>query len=201
MKLARLSRRFRTSPMRLGAHPGALLQIRMCAEAALPMETGGILIGYRTVRAIVVTEIAEVPDPNATARTYNRDQRVAQQLLDERLACEPQSSALGYVGEWHSHLCDLTASPTDGSTLRRNALADGDSIALIVTRRTTQGWDESGYSEQQALAAMEADRVGEAASGANRGLRRGECRKCEARHDRPSGAIRVKKANFGVLDL
>lgn len=145
MKLARLSRRFRTSPMRLGAHPGALLQIRMCAEAALPMETGGILIGYRTVRAIVVTEIAEVPDPNATARTYNRDQRVAQQLLDERLACEPQSSALGYVGEWHSHLCDLTASPTDGSTLRRNALADGDSIALIVTRRTTQGWDESGY--------------------------------------------------------
>ena len=143
--LARLSRRFRPSPMRLGAHQGALFQIRTCAEAGLPKETGGILIGYRTDRAIVVTEIAEVPDPNATASTYNRDQRVAQQLLDERLACDPQTSALGYVGEWHSHPCDLTASPTDRSTLRRNALADGDSIALIVTRRTTQGWDEFGY--------------------------------------------------------
>ena len=55
--------------------------------------------------------------------------------------------------------------------------------------------------EQQALAAMESDPVGEAASGANRDFRCGECRKDKARQYRPSESIRVKKVIFGVVDL
>ena len=145
MKLRGLSSRFRSSPTRLVAHPSVVQQIRTSAERSLPRETGGILIGYRNETAIAVTAAIEVPDPNATANQYNRGQPVAQRLLDERLACERTTSALGYVGEWHSHSCDVPASPTDRRTLRRNALADGDSIALIVTRCTPGGWAEAGY--------------------------------------------------------
>jgi len=140
-----LHSRFRSSPTQLVARPSVVQQIRESAEESLPRETGGILIGFRNETGITVTAAIEVTDPNATANQYNRSQPVAQRLLDERLACEQATSALGYVGEWHSHACDVPASPEDRRTLRRNALADGDTIALIVTRRTPEGWAEAGY--------------------------------------------------------
>ena len=145
MILRGLSSRFHSRPTRLVAHPSVVQRIRTSAEMSLPRETGGILIGYRNETAIAVTTAIEVPDPNATANQYNRSRPVAQRLLDERLACERTTSALGYVGEWHSHSYDVPASPRDRRTLRRNGLADGDSIALIVTRCTPEGWAEAGY--------------------------------------------------------
>ena len=145
MILRGLSSRLRPSPTRLVAHPSVVQQIRTSAEGSFPRETGGILIGYRKETAIAVTTAIEVPDPDATANQYNRCPPVAQRLLDERLAYERTTSAIGYIGEWHSHSCDVPASTRDRRTLCRNALADGDSIALIVTRFTPEGWAEAGY--------------------------------------------------------
>ena len=115
------------------------------AEQSLPVETGGILIGYRTHTSIVVADALEVPDLQSTSMSYRRDQGLAQRLLEDRLSDEPASSYLGFVGDWHSHTGDAGASTVDLTTLRENAFSDGDSLALIVVMQLPTGWKETGY--------------------------------------------------------
>lgn len=115
------------------------------AEQSLPVETGGILVGYRTHNSIVVSDALEVADAHSTSIAYRRDQELAQRSLDDRLRDEPASSYLGFVGDWHSHTGDADASTVDLTTLRENTLSDGDSLALIVVMRLPERWKETGY--------------------------------------------------------
>lgn len=99
-------------------------------QAALPKETGGILLGFRTADKVVVTRVVVVNDPRSTRTRYLRRRRRAQQQLTEALADAP--AVVGYVGEWHTHPENQSPSGMDlravGETAR---LADG-AIALLV---------------------------------------------------------------------
>ena len=121
-----------------------------CAERSAPREGGGILLGCRTGAEIVAVDTIEVEDPTASTNRYHRDTQSAQRLLDGRLASEPATSLLGFVGDWHSHPSDTGASTIDLATLRKNAMSDGDSLALIVVRRRTASWTQTGYVANRA---------------------------------------------------
>jgi proteasome lid subunit RPN8/RPN11 len=114
----------------------------MCASAsaALPKETGGVLLGFRTDRGVHITGALEVPDGRATRFSYRRSHRKAAKQLAAFLALEPADCPVGYVGEWHSHTAPLPPSPVDIVALGSTALESGDDIVLVVMRRIDDEW-------------------------------------------------------------
>lgn len=114
----------------------------MCthATAALPKETGGILLGYRTDQGVQATVALHVPDRRAGAATYRRSYRLAARALADALAAEPPDSPVGYVGEWHSHPAPAGPSPIDLSVIADIAGASDDGVLLVVLSRDNAEW-------------------------------------------------------------
>ena len=116
------------------------------AAAAWPVETGGILLGYRTESEVVVLQAMEVTDSHAHRFGYVRRRRPAQQILDAYLAAQPPSSDVGWVGDFHSHPADRRASCTDLRSLRRSARNDAAPVCMLVlVRRRDDDWRVDGY--------------------------------------------------------
>lgn len=114
----------------------------MCeaATVALPKETGGILIGYRTADGVFVTGAIEVRDRRATRTSYRRSHRQATKRLAEALELEAPDSPVGYVGEWHSHPAPQPPSGQDLTALAETALVATDDIVLVVLSRERDEW-------------------------------------------------------------
>lgn len=102
------------------------------ASAALPKETGGILLGWRELDAVVVTRLVEVVDPDAGSATYTRNRAAAETALQRALATVPSRDLVGYVGEWHVHPAVQGPSWQDRRELRAVARASPHAVALIV---------------------------------------------------------------------
>lgn len=105
--------------------------IREAAEA-LPVETGGILLGYRSDNGIVVTDLLVVPSPSATRHRYTRDDVEANVLLKDWFVRHPDEPLIGYVGEWHSHTGIGPASGLDLTSARATAKGAKGPIALVI---------------------------------------------------------------------
>lgn len=114
--------------------------MRDAATAALPNETGGILLGYRSVDGVRVAGAIEVPDPRATPTSYRRRHRTAAKLLSAALGRQAPRSPVGYVGEWHSHPAPQPPSTEDISAIAATAAAASDDIVLVVLCHTGRGW-------------------------------------------------------------
>lgn len=99
-------------------------------HAALPVETGGVLLGFRTPGLIVVTRTLIVADPRGGRRSYLRHRCRAQGLLAERRGCLP--GVVGYVGEWHTHPADQGPSRTDLYAVGGIARLSVGPVALVV---------------------------------------------------------------------
>ncbi len=123
----------------------ALANPRTLADAALPNETGGILLGHRRGQEVIVERFLEVPDEDATPTSYRRRHVEAQAALDALLAAEPPGSALGYVGEWHSHPGRAGASRRDVKQLRESADQTGAPVALMVLLADGRSWEPSAW--------------------------------------------------------
>jgi Prokaryotic homologs of the JAB domain len=100
------------------------------AQLALPLETGGILLGFRTPRRIVVTRALVVNDSDGGRTTYLRSHRQAEHILAAALI--DASDIVGYVGEWHSHASPQPPSPTDVTALLGVARGTSGPVALLV---------------------------------------------------------------------
>lgn len=108
----------------------------IASEAAkrLPLETGGILLGYREADNLVITHALVVDGGGATKDRYVRDDVRANERLAGFLSDRAEDDPIGYVGEWHSH-----PAPSGPSTIDRNAMraaakaADGPVALLIFT--------------------------------------------------------------------
>jgi proteasome lid subunit RPN8/RPN11 len=112
-------------------NPAALrLGARHVREAA-PVETGGILLGWREGMRIVVDTFLEVPDCSSSSHSYERRHHLASRELEARLA-DGEETFVGYVGEWHSHPSRSPASARDLSSLRAIAGQLQQPVALIV---------------------------------------------------------------------
>lgn len=117
--------------------PTAVEYLRRCAQASHPIETGGVLLGYRRAGAVLVVSAEEIRDPKSTRHSYVTDERAIQEVLDR---LDP-ADGIGYVGPWHAHPRDLGHSFQDRCSLRRIAKLYEHPIASIVLRRTADGYD------------------------------------------------------------
>lgn len=128
------------SQYRMTVLPLARDAIAVAAAAALPRETGGVLIGWRgggSYQGCTIARAVEVPDAYSDKCSYQREHaaadRAMRQVLD-RLS-DPE---LGYVGEWHSHPQHQPPSRQDRASIRGAGRLAGDSVALIVPSLLTR---------------------------------------------------------------
>ncbi|MDY0947067.1 SAVED domain-containing protein [Frigoribacterium sp. CFBP9039] len=98
----------------------------------LPLETGGILLGYHDADKVVVTHAIVVESDVATRDRYVRDDVRANKLLAEFLSDRAEDDPIGYVGEWHSHPTPSGPSTIDRNAMRAAAKAAGRPVALLV---------------------------------------------------------------------
>lgn len=108
----------------------ALDTVLDAGQQALPLEAGGIILGFRTPGTIVITRALVVPDPNGSHRSYLRHRRRAQSLM--AIASADAPVVVGYVGEWHTHPADAPPSQTDRRALGAIARLAGGPVALLV---------------------------------------------------------------------
>ena len=107
------------------------------ASAALPLETGGVLLGFRDAEGIVVTRLLTVRDEASSGVSYVRSREHAQKALEIELELAP--SHVGYVGEWHSHPAPSEPSGIDERSLRATVLSGRAPIALLVVATAADG--------------------------------------------------------------
>jgi integrative and conjugative element protein (TIGR02256 family) len=111
--------------------PNALSTATHLALAALPRETGGILVGWHEEAIVVVAGMLAVPDKKAGRRHYVRNHKHAQKVLDaHRHTCD--DDRVGYVGEWHSHPAPQPPSSVDYNALAELTRDTSDQVALVV---------------------------------------------------------------------
>ncbi len=108
----------------------ALDAVLAAGEQALPVETGGILLGFRTPDLVVVTRTLTVPDPRGSRHSYRRHRRRAQAQM--AAAGINETPGIGYVGEWHTHPADCPPSRIDIRALTATARLTTAPVALIV---------------------------------------------------------------------
>ncbi|MCC6266812.1 MAG: SAVED domain-containing protein [Dehalococcoidia bacterium] len=132
--------------------------IRAAAQA-LPVETGGILLGYRSGKEIVVTDLLVVPNPSATPQRYTRDDVRANELLIEWFAGHPEDPLTGYVGEWHSHTGIGPASGLDLKSAAATARRARGPIALLVCAPKPLLWLDAFVLRKARFRRVSAQRV------------------------------------------
>lgn len=102
------------------------------ARENLPKEVGGVLVGWREGRdVIVIQDFLLVPQTNTISNRYDREHDAADELLQQHLA-QAADPHLGYVGEWHSHPAPLPPSSMDVKTIRAIATDLYAPVALVV---------------------------------------------------------------------
>jgi proteasome lid subunit RPN8/RPN11 len=110
---------------------GALACAVSSSRLGHPNEVGGILVGYRTSSALVVTDTISLPT-EPTPYRYQRDHAVAESALLAYLAMMPTLSPEGYIGEWHSHPTCHSASLQDLTELSDIAGIAHELVGLLV---------------------------------------------------------------------
>jgi hypothetical protein len=85
----------------------------LCARtlAALPNETGGVLLGFLDGERPVVVDAVEHVDPDATPCRYRLPAEETQRIVEE---ARGRDDRLGYLGDWHTH--PSGAGPSDLDT-------------------------------------------------------------------------------------
>ncbi|MCW2535954.1 MAG: hypothetical protein JWQ26_1653 [Modestobacter sp.] len=115
----------------------ALDTLLTAGEESLPLETGGILLGFRAPGAIVITRALIVPDPRSSRHSYLLHGRRAQALMAAARTDAP--AVVGYVGEWHTHPADMPPSRTDQRALGAAARMAAGPVALVVPAYPASG--------------------------------------------------------------
>lgn len=116
-------------PITVDLSERAQIELRGAARRALPDETGGILLGCLIDGRPVVAEVVEIPDSDATARSYRVPDGRTQEVVAESRA---HDSRLGYVGEWHSHPSAAGPSTLDVATMLGSAQDSGTTSPILL---------------------------------------------------------------------
>jgi proteasome lid subunit RPN8/RPN11 len=115
----------------------ALDAVLTAGEQALPVETGGILLGFRAPGVLVVTRSLVVPDPRSSPHSYLLRGRRAQALMAAARTDIP--AVVGYIGEWHTHPADAPPSRTDQRALGAAARLAAGPVAQVVPAYPASG--------------------------------------------------------------
>lgn len=104
------------------------------AHRGHPRETGGVLIGVLAWGRPWVTHAMEISSSSRTDTYFELPSGARNRAV---VQLRRKDSRLGYLGDWHSHPCDVDPSGADRASMARLAL-DGDSQhpLLFIVRRT-----------------------------------------------------------------
>lgn len=123
----------------------ALAAALQATSSRLPRETGGILLGIRAGADVYVADVAEVADDQSTGRRFVLREAAREKALARYRSDVPSDCPFGYVGTWHSHPALAAGSSRDAQTLRREARAAHDLIAMLILMRAPDGtWRTDG---------------------------------------------------------
>ncbi len=115
--------------------------LRERAEASMPLETGGVLVGVLQDDEPWITHAVEVIDDRRTSSSFEIPKGVTPYAVE---LAQQQDPRVGLIGMWHSHPANVGASPTDKATLNRNAKRrkrpKNVPAVMIVVRDTGDGW-------------------------------------------------------------
>jgi integrative and conjugative element protein (TIGR02256 family) len=131
--------RFRRTPPGVSLAKHALDEGCRIAQRSLPLETGGIVLGWREAECIHVDRLIEVRDPNAQDVTYERNHERARAALKKTQAQLPPDSLLGYVGEWHTHPAPQPPSRQDRKELKAIARSIAQPLVMMVLATSGSG--------------------------------------------------------------
>jgi integrative and conjugative element protein (TIGR02256 family) len=117
----------------------ALEKMRDEAAASHPLETGGVLLGWRSGSDRVVIDLRG-PGPHALHGRHRFLPDHAWQVGEIHRAFRDTSGDVDYIGDWHSHPDGVAAmSNEDASTLRHIARRVTDPLMLILAGGTGGG--------------------------------------------------------------
>lgn len=101
------------------------------AQAAMPNETGGALIGWREGEFVNVMDSIEIPSVRPDHARYQLSVADLNEAL-ERYISSARDARMGYVGSWHSHPAMVGPSPRDRYTFWRTGRAHTGAMAFVV---------------------------------------------------------------------
>lgn len=98
---------------------------------AMPVETGGALIGWREGATVSVMDFIEIPSARAERSRYELRAADLNAALASYLT-RASDTRLGYVGSWHTHPAAVSPSFVDKHTFMKTARAHSGPLAFLV---------------------------------------------------------------------
>lgn len=131
-------------PVLIAEHVAA--EMKQMAAAALPSETGGILVGVKARRSVWIVGACELADERSPGH-YTVPRGATKPAV--RIARETIDPRVGYAGEWHSHTGDFGPSSTDRAAMRAISWfvphPGPGGPCLLLVRNSIDGWSIRGF--------------------------------------------------------
>jgi integrative and conjugative element protein (TIGR02256 family) len=106
-------RRLALGDLDLFIDDGVEEQVRELRRQEFPNETGGVLLGYYDFNINAVVVVAGLPAPSDSNTSPGSFERGIAGLAEAvKDAAQRSAGMVGYIGEWHSHPKDHSASPS-----------------------------------------------------------------------------------------
>lgn len=116
------------------------------AGAALPCETGGILVGVKARRSIWIVGALELVEERSPGHYTVPKGATKPAVHRARKTIDPR---VGYAGEWHSHTGDFGPSSTDRAAMRAISwFVPHPSLGgpcFLLVRNSIGGWHVDGF--------------------------------------------------------
>ena len=111
----------------------------IAASRAHPYETGGIFVGVHANGQPWATTAIEIVSVDQGHRHYKIPGGSTQPMVHKARKVDHR---VGYLGDWHSHPCDVGPSPIDFASLRlvSNRHPADPKPTLVVVRNTALGY-------------------------------------------------------------
>jgi integrative and conjugative element protein (TIGR02256 family) len=124
---------------------GLVAQVKQLRLAALPNETGGVLLGYHDFNVGAIVLVDALPAPSDSCASPGSFERGTEGLTKAVQAASTRTAGIvGYVGEWHSHPPAHSATPSRDDLIQLTELSLGmhgdglPALQLIVGERDIQ---------------------------------------------------------------
>jgi integrative and conjugative element protein (TIGR02256 family) len=103
---------------------GVLARMRELRKAALPNETGGVLLGYFDMKLLRLYVVDSLPAPSDSKEERTGYIRGAEGVVEAVNAAQARTANIvSYIGEWHSHPPRASTHPSSDDVRLLNYLA------------------------------------------------------------------------------
>lgn len=114
----------RMEPWTIVLDEGVLARMRDLRKAALPNETGGVLLGYFDMKLMRLYVVDSLPAPSDSKEEIAGYIRGAEGVVEAVNAAQARTANIvSYIGEWHSHPPRASTRPSSDDVRLLNYLA------------------------------------------------------------------------------